>query len=99
MLEIGPPEVETLGIHDTIKCEIRSELHSLFEKYFGHSSSTSTIGVGVDKGKGILGSPHFGFSPKEQLAISSIPDLRHVGATARKTPLDIANFREVRRSD
>lgn len=74
--------------HDTIKCEIRSELHSLFEQYFSHSSSTSIGGVGMDKGKGVLESPAHGVLPKEQLVLSPLPDL---GTTARVSKVNISS--------
>ncbi|MBA0655615.1 hypothetical protein Goklo_008082 [Gossypium klotzschianum] len=50
-------------LRDEFKGEIRSELHSLFEQYFGQSA-TSAHGMVQDRGKGILGTPPLGFHPR-----------------------------------
>ncbi|KAH1106436.1 hypothetical protein J1N35_010204 [Gossypium stocksii] len=69
--------------HGNIKGEIRSELHSLFEQYFGLSPSASAVGATrVDKGKGILGG-HPSRASKEHLAISLMTNIKYINTSPR----------------
>ncbi|KAH1089985.1 hypothetical protein J1N35_017242 [Gossypium stocksii] len=67
-----------------------SELHSLFEQYFGQSPPALVTGVMTCKGKGILGSPP-GFLAKEHLLVSPIPDLGHSSMSSRGGTLEVGN--------
>ncbi|KAH1055411.1 hypothetical protein J1N35_033476 [Gossypium stocksii] len=60
--------------NDTIKDEICTELHSLFEQYFGQNSSSTVVETSLDKGKGILRSPPSRIPSKEHLTMSPLPD-------------------------
>ncbi|KAH1046829.1 hypothetical protein J1N35_037613 [Gossypium stocksii] len=53
------------GIKTKIHSEVRSELHSLFEQYFGETPPPTVTGLVSNKAKGILRGPPLGFLVKE----------------------------------
>ncbi|TYI61662.1 hypothetical protein E1A91_D10G189100v1 [Gossypium mustelinum] len=61
-----------------IQWEIRAEMHSIFEQYFGLPSTIIHGGVS-NRGKGLLGAPPPGFPPKDSLVMSPVIDLEHTG--------------------
>ncbi|KAK5794284.1 hypothetical protein PVK06_035503 [Gossypium arboreum] len=54
---------------DDFKYELRSELHNLFEQYFGNLTPAATNTIAQVKDKGILGGAPLRFAPKDPLRV------------------------------
>lgn len=76
------------GKIETVKNEIHSELHSLFEQYLGAHSSTPVIVTPIEKGKGILGSTPPRIVMREPLAVPPLANWSSTGTSSRVNLMD-----------
>ncbi|KAG8499083.1 hypothetical protein CXB51_005505 [Gossypium anomalum] len=77
--------------NEGIITRFQKKMGYLQQEYLGHPPSVSTTGTSQDKGKGILGDPPIGFSPKEAMIVLPMTDLVCMGTPSRtgsvETPL------------
>lgn len=74
-----------------VRSELRFELHSLFEQYFGQTPFVTVTGVMSGKGKGLLGESPPGFPTREHLVVSPMANVGHVGESSRRGTVDAVN--------